>query len=28
MAELDLGLDRIRQAPKDQGVLELIVRCP
>ncbi len=28
MAELEAGLDHIRQAPKDQGVLELIVRRP
>ena len=28
MEELDAGLDHIRQAPKDQGVLELIVRRP
>lgn len=28
MAELQAGLDRIRQAPKDVGVLELIVRRP
>lgn len=27
-AELDAGLDHIRQAPKDTGVLELIVRRP
>ena len=27
-AELDAGLEHIRQAPKDQGVLELIVRRP
>lgn len=26
MAELEIGLDTIRQAPKDEGVLELIVR--
>ncbi len=28
MAELEAGLDEIRQAPKDEGVLELIVRRP
>lgn len=28
MEELDTGLDHIRQAPKDEGVLELIVRRP
>lgn len=28
MVELEAGLDEIRQAPKDQGVLELIVRRP
>jgi hypothetical protein len=28
MAELEAGLDLIRQAPKDEGVLELIVRRP
>jgi hypothetical protein len=28
MAELEAGLDHIRQAPKDEGVLELIVRRP
>ena len=28
MEELDIGLDHIRQAPKDQGILELIVRRP
>jgi hypothetical protein len=28
MAELEAGLDRIRQAPKDGGRLELIVRRP
>ena len=27
-SELEAGLDRIRQAPKDAGVLELIVRRP
>jgi hypothetical protein len=27
-AELEAGLDEIRQAPKDEGVLELIVRRP
>jgi MOSC domain-containing protein len=27
-AELEAGLDKIRQAPKDEGVLELIVRRP
>jgi hypothetical protein len=27
-AELDAGLDEIRRAPKDEGVLELIVRRP
>src|SRR5262245_4699972 len=27
-AELEAGLDSIRQAPKDEGVLELIVRRP
>ena len=27
-AELDVGLDHIRQAPKDTGILELIVRRP
>ena len=27
-AELEAGLDAIRQAPKDAGVLELIVRRP
>ncbi len=28
IAELDAGLDHIRQAPKDTGMLELIVRRP
>ncbi len=28
LAELEAGLDVIRQAPKDEGVLELIVRRP
>ncbi len=28
MAELEAGLDEIRQAPKDEGVLRLIVRRP
>src|SRR5215213_10090139 len=28
MAELEAGLDEIRRAPKDAGVLELIVRRP
>lgn len=28
MAELEAGLDTIRQAPKNEGVLELIVRRP
>jgi hypothetical protein len=28
MAELEAGLDEIRRAPKDEGVLELIVRRP
>lgn len=28
MAELEAGLDFIRQSPKDEGVLELIVRRP
>src|SRR5205807_2245087 len=28
MAELEAGLDAIRQSPKDQGVLQLIVRRP
>jgi MOSC domain-containing protein YiiM len=28
MAELEAGLDTIRQSPKDEGVLELIVRRP
>ena len=28
MATLEAGLDHIRQAPKDQGVLQLIVRRP
>ena len=28
MTELDAGLDHIRQAPKDGGSLELIVRRP
>ncbi len=28
MDELEAGLDRIRQSPKDSGVLELIVRRP
>jgi hypothetical protein len=28
MAELEAGLDTIREAPKDSGVLELIVRRP
>src|SRR5947208_1605346 len=28
MAELHAGLEAIRQAPKDHGVLELIVRRP
>jgi hypothetical protein len=27
-AELDAGLDEIRRAPKDEGILELIVRRP
>jgi hypothetical protein len=27
-AELEAGLDKIRRAPKDEGVLELIVRRP
>ena len=28
MSELEAGLDEIRRAPKDEGVLELIVRRP
>ena len=28
MGELEAGLDEIRQAPKDAGILELIVRRP
>lgn len=28
MAELEAGLDKIRQSPKDEGVLNLIVRRP
>ena len=28
MSELEAGLDEIRRAPKDQGILELIVRRP
>src|SRR3977135_4474959 len=28
MSELEAGLDDIRRAPKDEGVLELIVRRP
>ncbi len=28
MDELEAGLDEIRQAPKDEGVLQLIVRRP
>ncbi|MGH7494410.1 MAG: MOSC domain-containing protein [bacterium] len=28
MAELEAGLDKIRQAPKDEGVLDMIVRRP
>ena len=28
MEELDAGLEHIRRAPKDQGVLELLVRRP
>jgi hypothetical protein len=28
MAELEAGLDEIRRAPKDEGVLQLIVRRP
>ena len=28
MAELETGLDEIRQSPKDEGVLEMIVRRP
>jgi MOSC domain-containing protein YiiM len=28
MAELEAGLDEIRRAPKDEGVLEMIVRRP
>src|SRR5947207_12283340 len=28
MAELEAGLDAIRQSPKDAGILELIVRRP
>lgn len=28
MAELEAGLDEIREAPKDEGVLQLIVRRP
>jgi hypothetical protein len=28
MAELEAGLDMIREAPKDEGVLQLIVRRP
>lgn len=28
IAELEAGLEKIRQSPKDQGVLELIVRRP
>ena len=28
MAELEAGLDKIRQAPQDEGVLEMIVRRP
>src|SRR5215510_12060762 len=28
MAELEAGLDTIRQAPKDEGVIALIVRRP
>ena len=28
MAELEAGLDEIRRAPRDEGVLQLIVRRP
>src|SRR5215210_8027772 len=28
MAELEAGLDEIRRSPRDEGVLELIVRRP
>ena len=28
MSELEAGLDEIRRAPQDEGVLELIVRRP
>src|SRR6266403_1598802 len=28
MEELEAGLDKIRQSPKDKGMLELIVRRP
>ena len=28
MAELEAGLDQIRQSPKEAGVLQLIVRRP
>jgi len=28
MAELEAGLETIRQSPRDEGVLELIVRRP
>ena len=28
LEELEVGLDEIQQAPKDEGVLELIVRRP
>jgi hypothetical protein len=28
MDELEVGLEAIRQSPKDQGLLELIVRRP
>ena len=28
IAELEAGLERIRQSPKDEGILELIVRRP
>jgi hypothetical protein len=28
MAELEAGLDEIRQSPKDEGIIELIVRRP
>ncbi len=28
MEEIEAGLDKIRQSPKDTGVLEMIVRRP